>query len=121
MAAQDFAGFGEVEIRQGGLDGLDDIAAAGVGEDLGGLFREPCVKGGDGLRGERGDAAVELVLEFPGGVGETDFLAIGRDVVSVEGMETTATLVGWFPVKMAAAAPSPKRQREMRTPGSSSM
>jgi hypothetical protein len=97
MAAEDFAGFGELEAGQGGLEGFDYIAAAGVGEDLGGLFREPSVKGGDGFGGEVGDAAVELVLEFSGGVDEADFLAIGRDVVGVEGMETTAIIVGGFP------------------------
>jgi hypothetical protein len=88
-----------VEIRQGGLNGLDHIASAGVSEYLSGLFREPCVKGGDGLGGEFGDAAVELVLEFSGGVDEADSLAVCRDMVGVEGMETTATLVGGFAVK----------------------
>ena len=87
VAAEDFAGFGEVEAGEGGFEGFDDIAAAGVSQDLVGLFWKSFKKDGDGLSGEVGDAAVELVFEFSGGVNEADFLAIGGDVVGVEVFE----------------------------------
>ena len=94
VASEDLAGLGEGEAGEGGFECFDDIAAAGVGEDLRGLFRELSVKASHGLGSKLGDAAVELVLEFPGGVGEADFLAVGGNVLGVEGMESTGTLVG---------------------------
>ena len=84
MAEEDFPGFGEVEAGDGGFDGLNDIASAGVGDDLVGLRAAAVVEGGYGGGGEVWDAAVELVFEFSAGVGEADFLAVGGDVVGVE-------------------------------------
>ena len=93
VAAQNFAGFGELKRWQRGFDGLDHIATAGVGNNLVGPFLEPCVKRGDRFGGEFGHAAVKLVFEFAGGVYEADFFAFGRDMMGVESMETTAIIV----------------------------
>ena len=96
VAAQDFAGFGELKGWQRGFDGLDHIAAAGVGNDLVGPFFESCVKRGDRFGGEFGHAAVKLVFEFAGGVYEADFFAFGRDMMGIESMETTTIIVVWI-------------------------
>ena len=93
VAAQNFAGFGKLKRWQRGFDGLDHIAAAGVGNDLVGPFFESCVKRGDRFGGEFGHAAVKLVFEFAGGVHEADFFALDRDMMGVESMETTTIIV----------------------------
>lgn len=77
MVGEDLAGLGEVERGELGFDGLNDIAAAGVGEDLLWIGEAATVEGGDGFCGEAGDRAVELVFEFSAGVFETDFFAVG--------------------------------------------
>ena len=93
MAAQNFAGFGELKRWQRGFDGLDHIAATGVSDDLVGPFFESCVKRGDRIGSEFGHAAVELVFEFAGGVYEADFFAFDRDMMGIESMETTRIIV----------------------------
>ena len=40
VAAEDFAGFGELKGWQRGFDGFDHIATTGVGDDLVGFFFE---------------------------------------------------------------------------------
>ena len=96
VAAQNFAGFDELIGRQRGLDRLDHIATAGVGDDLVGPFLKSCVKRGDRVGGEFGHAAVKLVFEFSGGVYKADFFAFDRDMKGVESMETTTIIVVVF-------------------------
>ena len=93
VAAQDFAGFGELKGWQRGFDCFDHIAATGVGDDLVGPFFKSCVKRGDRFGGEFGHAAVKLVFEFAGGVYEADFFAFDWDMMGIESMETTAIIV----------------------------
>lgn len=84
MAAEDFAGFCEMKIRECGFDGFDDIAPTGVGKDLFWVSGAAGEEGGDCICCKARDGAVELVFEFPVRVGETDFFPLGGDVVGIE-------------------------------------
>ena len=118
VLAQDGASFVERVRGESVLDGEDDIAPAGVGNEAvrrGGFFLKE-LKHGPG--GEFGDFAVELVFEAALGIHETDFFTVLGLVEGLKSMESKLA-ADRFWRQRAAAAPSPKRQRLMRTPGSS--
>ena len=74
-AGEDRAGLVQRK-RQHIFQGLDDIASAGVGDDLIGIGRAAGVERGDGFARELRDGAVQLVLEFPLIIAEADFFAV---------------------------------------------
>ena len=89
MAAEDFAGGGEVVARKFCGNGVDHVLAAGVGNDAADgfgveLLDSALVEECDGVGGEIGNGGSEEVAEFSVAVLEADFVAVRGVVMGVE-------------------------------------
>ena len=112
--------FFELEPRQDRFHGIDDISSAGVGDDLVRVGAALGVKFRHRVAGNLWDTAVQFVPQFSAGIDEAD-LSRSSGACRVRNSPASNCPLSFFPFQMAAAAPSLKRQRLMRTPGSLSM
>src|SRR5690606_9106088 len=79
MVAQHFAAFREGEGERG-FEGVENIAPAGVGEDLIGIGGAVSIELGNGFGSQGWHRAMELVFQFSVGVDEADFFPFMRKV-----------------------------------------
>jgi hypothetical protein len=78
--------------RNGALNGVDDISPAGMSDDPPRRIGTHFIKLRDGLCGEIGDFAVELVFEASTGIDEADFFPVLGLVDGSEILETQLTV-----------------------------
>jgi hypothetical protein len=112
VLVQDGASFVERVRGESLLDGEDDIAPAGVSNDAvrwGGFFMKEMK---NGLGGEFGDLAGELVFQASLGIHETDFFAVLVLVEGLKSMESKLVADGFLPPESCGGTVSEKAQAD---------